>query len=396
MMNHPGTATGSSKPRLSVSIITRNSEQRLAQLIAEASCYGDEVVVGVDASSTDRTFEIASQYADVVYHFRLPMEGQLAPARLLALEYATGEWILSLDDDESMEIDFDAILPELIGWGGAANEDTSPSTMKDQRAVTHYYFPRKLVVNAEPCEFLLTPPWFPDWQLRLFRNDPSLAWKPPRPHSGYWVQGVGCFESRASILHFQPLLCGEEERRAKIETYRRAGGSHATDQISLFSEKFARHSAKLRPILERKPRKAPPRIHEAVQELQVTPLPPWNATFIHVSMPASVPIGSTVFAYVLVRNTGKMAWWPHLGGRAPYLTLGYHLLDSHGKMLDFNGERSLMPQVVPPGAEVQFLAQFKAPENEGDYLVEWDLVSENECWFAQCGSAVQRTALQVV
>ena len=46
------------RPRLTVSILTKDSEPRLASLLAEVSCWADEILVGVDASSRDRTFAI--------------------------------------------------------------------------------------------------------------------------------------------------------------------------------------------------------------------------------------------------------------------------------------------------------------------------------------------------
>jgi hypothetical protein len=393
MNPHPAD-NGASRQRLTVSIITRDSESRLAGVIAEASCYADEVIVGVDAASTDRTFEVASEWADVVYRFRLPMEGQLAPARLLALEYATGDWILSLDDDESMEETFDTIVPELMAAGLAAGDAILPE-LRVRSEFTHYYFPRKCIVSLQPCEFLRSAPWFPDWQLRLFRNDPALVWKPPRPHSGYHVQGQGRYEPRSSILHFEPLLCGDAERRRKIDSYRRAGTHSAADELDRFSAEFPRHAARLRVAAERRPRAAPARIHPDVRELEVALLPPWQSVIHHVSMPAVVSAGSTVTGTVTVRNTGKLAWWPKCGGRSAAVSLGFHLLNWRGKMLQRNGGGFSLPGGVRPGEEVRVPVRFIAPAKRGDYYLEWDMLSQGECWFAQCGSAVRRTALRV-
>lgn len=377
-LSAPGSNVSIKKQRLTVSIITRDSESRLEQCIAEARDFADEVIVGVDAASSDQSFEIASALADVVYRFRLPAKGQLAPARLLALEHATGDWILSLDDDESMEETFDAILPELM----------------NQTGITHYHFPRKSIVDLNPCEYLRVPPWFPDWQLRLFLNDQSIVWKPSRPHTGYWVQGTGFFEARTSILHFEPLLCGTEERRQKIKTYQQAGSSCVTDDLDRFATELPRHPAKLRPAAGPQLRPSEVRIHSEIRELQVTVLPPWGATILTANVPPTAPPGFPLLAEVLVRNSGKLSWEPHKG-RWPFLNLGFHLLNSQGEVINFDGGRFPMPRVVPPGGEVLFIGQFEAPGTPGDYLLEWDMVSEGECWFADCGSTVLRTPLQV-
>src|SRR5262245_41186179 len=115
------------RPRLSVNILTRDGEHRLERLVAEAATYADEILIGVDSISPDRGYEVACGLADVVYRFRLP--GQLSPARMLVLDHATGDWILSIDDDESMEDSFNAILPELL-------RDAS---------INHVWFPRKWI-----------------------------------------------------------------------------------------------------------------------------------------------------------------------------------------------------------------------------------------------------------
>lgn len=391
-MNKHRAESRTTKPRLTVSIITRDSANRLAGVIAEASCYADEVIVGVDAASTDRTFEVASESADVVYRFRLPMEGQLAPARLLALEYATGDWILSLDDDESMEETFDAIVPDLM----AAKDEILPE-LRVRGEFTHYYFPRKGIVNLQPCEFLRSAPWFPDWQLRLFRNDPALVWKPPFAHSGYRIHGQGGYEPRCSILHFEPLLCSSEKRRRKIDSYRRTGSNSAMDELDRFSSEFIRHEARLRPAVERRPRIGPARIHPNVRDLEIALQPPWKSVILNVSLPAVVSAGSDVTGTVTVRNTGKLAWWPKAGGRSAVVSLGFQWLKFNwrGKMRRRNGGGFLLPRVVRPGEELKVPVRFIAPAKCGDYHLEWDMLSQGECWFAQCGATVQRTALRV-
>jgi hypothetical protein len=277
-----------------------------------------------------------------------------------------------------MEETFDAILPELMSQPG----------------VTHFHFPRKWIVNLNPCEYVQAAPWFPNWALRMFRNDANIVWKQPRPHSQYSVQGTGWLESRTSILHFEPLLCAGAERQKKIESYRRAGSKGAAEEYYTSAEGYPRHPVKLRAAITPQSRWHHARIHSEITELQVAMLPPWCATILSASLPPLAPAGSTVFVEVLVRNTGKLSWEPP-SGRWPLLNLGFHLLNLEGEVINLDGGRFTMPKVVPPGGEVQFLGELKAPSTPGSYLLEWDMVSEGECWFANCGSTVLRTHLQV-
>ena len=365
-----------SRPRLSVSILTRNSEPHLARLIAEAANYADEVIVGVDVSSTDGSFQVASEFADVVYRFRL--SGQLAPARMLPFDYASGDWILSLDDDESIEESFDELLPDLL---------TDPR-------ITHYYFPRKWLVNLNPPEFVEQSPWYPNKTLRLFRNDRRIVWNPPGVHSGYRVEGVGCFETRASILHYEPLWCSPEWKLKKLEVYRDWGSKGEAEEYYFIPETAQRKPAKVRGVL--RPRADAPRrvIHPDVRDAAPVTYPPWSATFIRWRIPQTGPSGATLTAEVLVRNSGRLAWCPPHSGW-PTLQVGFHVLDDEGRVLRWDGDRTPVPRFVEPDEEALIIATFQAPPLPGDYTIEWDLVSEGECWFAECGSPTLKTPFHV-
>ena len=277
----------SATPRLSVNILTRESERRLERLVAEVATFADEVLIGVDASSPDRTYEVACDLADVVYRFRLP--GQLSPARMLVFDYASGDWILSLDDDESMEDSFDAILPALL-------RDAS---------INHVWFPRKWIVSLDPCEYLHAAPWYPNFALRLFRNDRSLVWKPDYVHSQYYVQGPGHFEERTSILHFELVNNTDATRARKLEMYRRTSGP-STEELYSPPVDAPRRPAVLRRLVRREPRVVTPKVHSAIRDLQPVGLPPWKAEFLRIDMPAAARAGEELVAEITVMNTGML------------------------------------------------------------------------------------------
>lgn len=376
-------ATAVRRPRLTVHILTRNGETRLPRLFAELGSYADEVVVGVDATSDDATLDVARSFADVVYRFRLPRQGQLAPARMLPFDYAGGDWILSLDDDESMEETFDALVPELMR---AAN-------------VTHYFFTRKWIVSEDPCEYAHAAPWFPNWSPRLFRNDRSLVWKPPRAHSMYFLEGPGFYESRTSILHFEPLWCSPEQRSAKVAAYRGAESSAQSEEFYAVPADAPRRPAVRRPAAAFEPRPALRR-DDAIRELTAPGHPPWGALVTSVDMPDTADPEERFIVQVQVRNTGALAWsptyaqWP--ANAWPMLRLSHHLLFADGSPVDWNDRpRILLPRLVRPGEDVTFIDELAAPAAAGDYVIEWDMLSEAHCWFSQCGSPTHRSRLRV-
>jgi hypothetical protein len=260
--------------------------------------------------------------------------------------------------------------------------------------VTHYWFPRKWIASIDPCERLDGPHWFPDWQLRLFRNDRALVWKPARPHSGYRVQGPGYREARACILHFEPLLCGVDARVRKRERYRKMGADPLADEQFAFGPDAPRLKAAVRPPSTARARTVRGIVDGTVHRLR--PLPaPWGSTIVRVEMPGIVRGGERFIAEVHARNSGSVAWAPFYGERSAQIHLGSHLLDGEGRLIDWDLSRCPVLKFVAPGDSALFLCSLQAPATPGRYLLEWDFVSEGECWFAECGSGVQRTPVEV-
>jgi LPS sulfotransferase NodH len=371
------------RPRLTVSIQSKNGESRLPQLIAEARAYADEVMVGVDADSTDATIDVANGYADVVYRYRLARPGQLAPARMLQFKYATGDWILHLDDDESMEPSFDGLVGELLA---------------DAR-YTHYYFPRKWIVNDRPYEYIAAPPWYPNWSPRLFRNRRSLVWKPPQAHSMYAIIGPGAFDARTAILHYEPLLATPEERVAKIAAYRSNGASAESERYYDIPDDAPR--VRVEPRAPRVLTSSAFRSDGDIALLKGSGLPPWGSEVLSSDLAARIVAGTSTVVRVRVRNTGTLAWMPtytRFPARPwPELRLGFRLYTGAGEQVVFDEQRLLLPRAVEPGEEIEFLDVFESPPvAPGHYEMVWDMMSEGEAWFAECGATVLRRPLEIV
>lgn len=87
---------------ISLCMIVKNEEAVLSRCLQSTLDIVDEYII-VDTGSTDRTKEIAAEFAETVYTF--PWIDDFAAARNFAFEQATKEYILWLDAD-------DIILPE--------------------------------------------------------------------------------------------------------------------------------------------------------------------------------------------------------------------------------------------------------------------------------------------
>jgi glycosyl transferase family 2 len=365
---------------LSVCIVARDAGSRLRELIEHVGGFADQIVVGVDDASTDDTLDVARAVADIVVRFAHPRMPD--PALMDVLRFARGDWILSLDDDERVDGRFPALLPELL---------------EDERH-SHYWFPRKWVVDADPPRYVRAHPWYPDWQLRLFRNDLRTVWHPVEVHEGYRVVGMGSHEARTSIVHLERLLTTERDRQEKVRRYRRFRGDR-------------RHEDYYGPIdrsqvfpLEDPPVDAPGlrdagqregRVVEGVRRgLEPGTPPPWGA-MLGASTPARVEAGSHHTVEVLTENTGALRWIPPREDW-PRLFLSYHVARPDGAIAEWDGARTPIGAIVDPGERWLSLARFVAPTKPGEYLVGWDVVSEGEIWFSQCGSAIAWDPLTVV
>lgn len=85
---------------ISVCIIAKNEEKRIARCLESLLPYDFEIVI-VDTGSTDRTKEIASKYTSCIYDFE--WIDDFSAARNFSLEKASNNWIFMMDCDEWVE-----------------------------------------------------------------------------------------------------------------------------------------------------------------------------------------------------------------------------------------------------------------------------------------------------
>ena len=157
----PGTIT--------LCMIVKNEEQRLAGLLEQATRAVDEVII-VDTGSTDDTAETARRCGAKVYAFN--WTDNFADARNYSLSKAASEWIFILDADESLQPDDFAALRELIrdtradGFSFETRNYSQESGQEGWRPV-----------QEEDAMARSFPGWLPSEKVRLFRNAPSIKFE---------------------------------------------------------------------------------------------------------------------------------------------------------------------------------------------------------------------------
>ena len=175
---------------LSVVIITLNEEANLGRTLASVQplvAEGKGEIIVVDSGSTDRTMEIAKSFGAKV--FVEEWKG-FAAQKNSAIDKATGDWILSLDADEELDVQLQGALHEIL-------EALDRLSALDKEAKTDSHRAANPTSDTGPEPYLdFTGLWIPR------KNEFLGRWI---RHGGYWPdpklrlfrRGTGRFESRA-------------------------------------------------------------------------------------------------------------------------------------------------------------------------------------------------------
>ncbi len=94
---------------LSVIVICKNEADRIAACLDQVAGWADEIVV-IDSGSNDGTLDIVRSYTDRIWKLDWHGYGQ---QKQLALERASGDWVLSIDADEQVTAE---LRREIDAW----------------------------------------------------------------------------------------------------------------------------------------------------------------------------------------------------------------------------------------------------------------------------------------
>lgn len=137
---------------LSVIVITKNEQDRI-QACLESVKWADEIIV-VDNGSLDNTLEIAKKYTDKIFKVNLQ---DFAAWRNVAVEKATGDWILFIDPDERVLSPLKEEIEVLISFSD----------------FSAYAISRKNIIFGQEVKYKA---FWPDWVIRLMRREDFEGW----------------------------------------------------------------------------------------------------------------------------------------------------------------------------------------------------------------------------
>lgn len=172
------TTPTETKPKLTIAVIAKNEADRIPVLLQSAS-IADEIVV-VDSGSSDGTADVCRTWgARVVQHEWLGYAAQ----KQLAMDLATGDWILNLDADEALSVESSQEILQIL--------------RRSDPEVNGYSLPR---MSRYLGRWILHGGWYPDRKIRLVRRGCG-KWIGDTLHEKLEVAGK-VDELQAPLLHY--------------------------------------------------------------------------------------------------------------------------------------------------------------------------------------------------
>ncbi len=176
---------------LSVVLITKNEAANIRDCL-QSVAWADEIIV-VDSGSTDDTAAIAKAMGAQVHVTNWPGFG---PQKNRALDYASKDWVFSIDADERVTTELRAEIEQ---------------AMCDSRA-DGYYCPRL----SQFCgRFVHHSGWYPDYVLRLFKRGAG-RFSDSLVHESVLLKG-NTAKLKSPLLHYSYVTTDDVER--KVEHY---------------------------------------------------------------------------------------------------------------------------------------------------------------------------------
>lgn len=187
------------KETVSCVLLTDRLTAESAEWFSQVREIVDELVIFVDTQlAGEETHAFARQLTRQVHE----VKGQgYVEAHLEQMAQAcSGQWILRLDSDEQLT----------RGWMNGAWRDLLRGD------ATHFLCPRRWIHPGGG--FIDSAPWWPDWQIRLFRNEPSRLTFPEEIHEPTIVTGAGRRLFHLGIDH-HVLRTTRAQREEKVQHY---------------------------------------------------------------------------------------------------------------------------------------------------------------------------------
>lgn len=340
--------------QLSAVLITHQLSDEAMEWFADVRSVADELVAFVDddRAAPDVIPKLEKLRARILRagtgaFYRFDFAQMVAACR--------GEWLLKIDYDEQLS----------PAWLQAGWRDEVLAAGE----FTHFWSPRRWLVA--PDRFVACEPWWPDWQLRLFRNSPHEITFPTRLHETMSMTGASGYLRSLAIHHHDVRTASRSAREEKAAAYERQRPGNGLGFFYL-PEDFG-------VPLERIPTAGDYAPGEEI--LVMDRLDDEEARTLRLEVeqpPATMQPGDLAWIAATLHNGSSRTL--RVGSPFP-INLAYHWLRAGtSEPAVFDGERTALLPGVPPHGARTYRMFVTAPRQPGDYILRVTLVQEQLRW----------------
>jgi glycosyltransferase involved in cell wall biosynthesis len=343
--------------------LTRNAPGVFESLLTSLREITDEVVVMVDVDTTDDTWAVAKQFADRVVSFTCNMS--LQGARVQSFSDCSGDWILHMDDDDTLCRQFTR---------------ENMQHLMQQRSVTHYWFPWRALVAASD-RFISTYPFIGSHNMRMYRNIASIAMPGESTHDEMAIAGEPAYLGGFYIYAWNFVWHDRAKREEYVRLLNAANPGKPENAPLYLYEDYYYETSPLPQDID------PPKVMAPIS-------PHYEHPGVHIQIlqhPKMLTRGQRYWVPVRIINASDAVLLPQSEFiRYGRLELSYRWFLEGGTGEDFLVEDELamnpFPARILPGHEHDALVRLKTPNYAGSFRLQIDILADRKSWLS--GSSI--------
>lgn len=338
-------------------LVTHHLPEESMPWMAEVRSVFDELVIFVDEKRSkpgtlDRAKKVGSRVhlhkADTWYEWDLASKARACES----------DWVFVIEYDEQLSPEW----RQKDKWRQIL--ETSP--------FTHFWFPRRWIVPSG--QYITGDPWFPDFQLRLVRNNLEGTKFATKLHEVIRISGPGAYFQNLAIHHHVHWLWSRTERVKRVQYYEKLRPGGALGHLYLYEDYRPPEASLPTPVQLNVNREL-----AWMDKLQPEDL--LKLSFKVRGLPKAVHASEVFWLDVNVTNRSS----ENICSCPPFpVRLAYHWIDQATRRnVIFDGERSGLFPCVRPNTNMSYSMKVVAPRQPGGYMLQTTLLQENVRWFEE-------------